>query len=132
MEEKNEIINNPEESMQELDNTSNESASEHNVAIEAPAVLSQKVQENADVKKPHKRLLVGKVTSNKPDKSIVVSVETQVMHPLYKKYYKVTKKVMAHDEENTCNTGDTVRIKEHRPLSAKKRWILDDVIQRAK
>ena len=70
--------------------------------------------------------------SSKTDKTIVVAVETQVMHPLYKKYYKVTKKVMAHDEENTCNTGDTVKIKECRPLSARKRWILDTIVERAK
>lgn len=84
------------------------------------------------VKKPHKRILQGKVVSNKPDKTIVVKVERQVAHPLYKKYYKVSKKFMAHDENNECKTGDTVRIRESRPLSALKRWTLLDVVERAK
>lgn len=82
--------------------------------------------------KSRKRILVGKVTSNKPDKSIVVAIERQVIHPLYKKYYKVTKKVMAHDAENTCKEGDLVKIKECRPLSARKRWMLIEVLERAK
>lgn len=79
-----------------------------------------------------KRMLVGKVTSNKPNKTIIVAIERQVIHPLYKKYFKRTKKVMAHDEENTCKIGDLVKIKECRPLSARKRWMLVDVVERAK
>lgn len=82
--------------------------------------------------KSKKRMLVGKVTSNKPDKTIIVAIERQVIHPLYKKYFKRTKKVMAHDEENTCQIGDLVKIIECRPLSARKRWMLVDVLQRAK
>lgn len=70
---------------------------------------------------PHKRVLQGKVTSNKAEKTIIVAVERQVMHPLYKKYFKSTKKFMAHDPESTCNIGDTVKIKECRPMSARKR-----------
>jgi small subunit ribosomal protein S17 len=85
-----------------------------------------------DTGKSHKRILQGKVTSNKPDKTIIVAIERQVAHPLYKKYYKRTNKFMAHDPENSCNTGDTVRIKESRPLSAKKRWELVEIIERAK
>ncbi|MCL2039154.1 MAG: 30S ribosomal protein S17 [Bacteroidetes bacterium] len=83
-------------------------------------------------KKSHKRILQGKVTSNKAEKTIIVAVERQVMHPLYKKYFKSTKKFMAHDPEQFCNVGDEVRIKECRPLSARKRWILDTVVARAK
>jgi small subunit ribosomal protein S17 len=89
-------------------------------------------QKDTTVKKSHKRILQGRVTSNKAEKTIVVAVERQVMHPLYKKYFKSTKKFMAHDQENTCKIGDVVRIKECRPLSACKRWNLDSVVSRAK
>jgi small subunit ribosomal protein S17 len=66
------------------------------------------------------------------NKSIVVAIERQVAHPLYKKYYKQTKKVMAHDETNECRVGDTVRVIESRPLSARKRWMLVEIVDRAK
>jgi len=79
-----------------------------------------------------RRILSGKVTSNKMDKSIVVKVERQVQHPLYKKYYKRAKKFMAHDQNNECNIGDTVKIRESRPMSSKKRWELIEIIDRAK
>lgn len=79
-----------------------------------------------------KRVLQGVVVSNKPNKTIVVKFERQVAHPLYKKYYRQSKKVMAHDEKNECNIGDVVKIKEHRPLSARKRWQLIEIVQRAK
>lgn len=89
--------------------------------------------ENVDIKKQsQKRILEGKVTSNKANKTITVSVERQVAHPLYKKYFKRSKKFMAHDENNVCNIGDTVRIQESRPLSARKRWTLVDVVEKAK
>lgn len=77
-----------------------------------------------------KKIRQGKVVSNKMEKSIVVAVERQVMHPLYKKYYKQTKKFMAHDENNECQIGDVVRIVESRPLSARKRWRLLEVVER--
>jgi len=79
-----------------------------------------------------KKILQGKVVSNKPDKSIVIKVERQVSHPIYKKYYKKTKKFMAHDENNDCNIGDVVKIKECRPLSARKCWELVEIVERAK
>jgi small subunit ribosomal protein S17 len=79
-----------------------------------------------------KRVLQGMVASNKGDKTIIVKIETQVAHPLYKKYYKSTKKVMAHDAKNDCNIGDVVRVQETRPLSARKRWTLTEIISRAK
>jgi small subunit ribosomal protein S17 len=78
-----------------------------------------------------KKLRTGKVVSNKADKTIVVSIERQVAHPLYRKYYKQTKKIMAHDEANECNIGDTVKVIESRPLSARKRWRLVEIIERA-
>lgn len=75
---------------------------------------------------------IGVVSSAKMDKSITVVVERRIKHPIYGKYVKKTKKFMAHDEANSCNEGDTVRIMETRPLSKNKRWRLVEVIERAK
>jgi small subunit ribosomal protein S17 len=75
---------------------------------------------------------IGVVTSNKMDKSIVVAVKRKVKHPIYGKFINRTKKLMAHDEENKCNIGDTVKISETRPLSKKKTWRLVEIIERAK
>ena len=75
---------------------------------------------------------VGKVVSNKMEKTIVVDIADNVRHPLYNKIIKRTIKLKAHDEENTCNIGDTVEIMETRPLSKDKRWRLVNVIERAK
>ena len=75
---------------------------------------------------------VGKVVSDKIDKTIVVAIEDHVKHPLYGKIVKRTYKLKAHDEENTCNIGDTVKVMETRPLSKDKRWRLVEVVERAK
>ena len=75
---------------------------------------------------------VGVVTSNKMDKSVIVSEVKKMKHPFYGKFVTKTKKYVAHDKENTCNKGDTVRIMETRPISKNKRWRLVEVIQRAK
>jgi small subunit ribosomal protein S17 len=75
---------------------------------------------------------VGLVTSNKMDKSITVSVERKLKHPIYGKFVKKTKKLVAHDEENQCNEGDVVKIMETRPLSKLKRWRLLEIIEKAK
>ena len=75
---------------------------------------------------------IGVVTSNKMDKSIVVSEVKRVKHPMYGKFVLRTKKYVAHDEKNDCNIGDTVRIMETRPLSKTKCWILVEIIERAK
>ena len=75
---------------------------------------------------------VGRVVSNKMDKTIVVSIEDSVKHPLYKKIIKRTVKLKAHDENNECSIGDRVRVMETRPLSKEKRWRLVEVIERAK
>jgi small subunit ribosomal protein S17 len=71
---------------------------------------------------------IGVVTSDKMDKTVVVSVETLVEHPLYKKRIKQTTKFKAHDEQNQCKTGDTVRIMETRPMSKDKRWRVVEII----
>lgn len=75
---------------------------------------------------------IGVVTSNKMQKSIVVSEVKKMKHPLYGKFVLNTKKYVAHDAENACNEGDTVKIMETRPLSKSKRWRLVDIIERAK
>ena len=74
----------------------------------------------------------GKVVSNKMDKTIVVAVLDNVKHPLYGKIEKRTYKLKAHDENNECNIGDTVKVMETRPLSKDKRWRLVEIIERAK
>jgi len=75
---------------------------------------------------------VGKVISDKMDKTVVVAVEERVAHPLYKKIVKRTYKLKAHDEENSCGVGDKVRVMETRPLSKDKRWRLVEIIEKAK
>lgn len=97
-----------------------------------PKPAAKAAEPEKRVVKSHKRILQGKVTSNKPDKTIIVAVQRQVAHPLYKKYYKRTNRFMAHDETNQCNEGDIVRIRETRPLSARKRWELVEIVERAK
>jgi small subunit ribosomal protein S17 len=74
----------------------------------------------------------GKVTSNKMDKTVVVAIENHVKHPLYNKIVKKTYKLKAHDENNECNIGDTVKVMETRPLSKDKRWRLVEIVERAK
>ena len=74
----------------------------------------------------------GKVVSNKMDKTIVVAVENHVRHPLYYKIVKRTYKLKAHDENNECNIGDTVKVMETRPLSKDKRWRLVEVVEKVK
>ena len=74
----------------------------------------------------------GKVVSNKMQKTVVVAVEDHVKHPLYNKIVKRTYKLKAHDENNECNIGDTVKVMETRPLSKDKRWRLVEIIEKAK
>src|ERR1700686_1557852 len=81
---------------------------------------------------PGQRLLTGKVVSNKMDKTIAVSVERLVKHPMYGKYVRRTTKLLAHDEGNECKEGDTVAIKPCRPMSRRKSWMLVRVVERAR
>ena len=75
---------------------------------------------------------VGKVVSNKMDKTIVVAIEDRVKHPLYKKIVDRTYKLKDHDENNECNIGDRVKVMETRPLSKDKRWRLVEIVEKAK
>jgi len=79
----------------------------------------------------YRKTRIGKVVSDKMDKTIVVAVETFVKHPLYNKRVKRTVKFKAHDEENTCSMGDKVKIMETRPLSKDKRWRLVEIVEKA-
>jgi small subunit ribosomal protein S17 len=75
---------------------------------------------------------IGIVVSNKMDKTITVSIERRMPHPIYKKYFKKTTKLMAHDEKNECSIGDKVKIMETRPLSLRKRWRLVEIVEKAR
>ena len=78
----------------------------------------------------HRKVLVGTVASDKMDKTIVVRVTRRVKHPIYKKYIRRHNRFKAHDPENKCRIGDTVRIIESRPLSKEKRWRVQEIIER--
>lgn len=80
--------------------------------------------------KRRKQVKTGRVVSNRMDKTVVVAVDYLKPHPLYRKIIRKTNKFHAHDEENTCNIGDVVRIEETRPLSKMKRWRVIDIMQR--
>jgi small subunit ribosomal protein S17 len=84
------------------------------------------------VERGRRKVRVGKVISNKMQKSIVVAVERRLPHPLYKKYFRRTSTFMAHDEKQEAGIGDLVRIAETRPLSSRKRWRLVEVLDKAK
>ena len=88
--------------------------------------MSDTVQRNL------RKTRIGRVTSDKMDKTIVVAVETTSRHPLYNKIVKKTYKLKAHDEQNECGIGDRVRVMETRPLSKDKRWRLVEVLEKAK
>ena len=124
-----------------------EAAEEAPAAKKPRAVRTKKVEEPVVVEKApfvvdfgndkkvyrgHRRTRVGKVVSNKMQKTIVVAVESRVRHPLYGKFMKRTTKFKVHDELNTCGEGDTVEIMETRPISSEKRWRFNRIVERAK
>lgn len=84
------------------------------------------------VERGRRKVRIGRVISNKMDKSIVVAVERRVPHPIYKKYFQKTTKLMVHDPNNECQIGDIVEIMETRPLSKRKRWRLVKILERNK
>jgi small subunit ribosomal protein S17 len=83
-------------------------------------------------KRPLRKTRIGVVVSNKMDKTITIAIERRVAHPIYKKYFKKTTKLMAHDEKRQCSIGDKVKIMETRPLSKRKRWRLVEIVEKAK
>ncbi len=91
------------------------------------------IQQNAQtVNRTSRKTRVGTVVSDKMDKTVVVSIERRVQHPVYGKMVRRTKRLKAHDEKNDAKTGDTVRIMETRPLSKDKRWRLVEIVERAR
>lgn len=92
----------------------------------------QPQQEQPTSERNSRKERVGRVVSNKMQKTITVAVDRKVKHPMYGKFMHRTKKFMAHDENNDCQIGDTVRIMETRPLSKNKRWRLVEIIEKAK
>jgi len=90
------------------------------------------VEEQKKAKKGVKRVLTGRVVSNKMQKTIVVAIERRKLHPLYKKYLTLTKKIKAHDETNQAGIGDLVRVIESRPISKEKCWRLAEILEKAK
>ena len=95
------------------------------------ADTTQSSTEAAAPSQGRRQVKVGRVVSNKMDKTAVVAVEETVTHRLYHRYMKKTKKFHAHDEENQCNVGDTVEIVSSRPLSKTKRWRVREIVKRA-
>ncbi len=83
------------------------------------------------VERSKRKIRIGKVVSNKMQKSIVVAIDRRIPHELYKKYYTRTTKLMAHDEKQEAKIGDVVKIMETRPLSARKRWRLVEIVEHA-
>ena len=86
----------------------------------------------SEVRETSRKTRVGRVVSDKMDKTIVVAIEDRVAHPLYKKIVKRTYTLKAHDEKNECGVGDRVRVMETRPLSKDKRWRLVEIVEKAK
>ncbi len=120
---------------EEMDQPTTETATHDPLNLMGEQTIASLQEETAAVAsqpKSRRKIRVGTVVSNKMQKSIVVAVVRRVRHPLYKKYFNKTKKYMAHDETNDCKVGDTVRIIETRPLSARKRWAVDAIVERAK
>ena len=97
----------------------------------ADTETTQSSTEAAAPQQTRRQVKVGRVVSNKMDKTAVVAVEETVTHRLYQRYMKKTKKFHAHDEENQCNVGDTVEIVSSRPLSKTKRWRVREIVKRA-
>jgi small subunit ribosomal protein S17 len=121
------------ENLEQVNNTTQTTAQEapqENPAVQPVAITEES---GADIlKRGRRKTRIGKVVSNKMDKSIIVAIERRIIHPIYKKYFKKTTKFMAHDQNNVANIGDTVKIMETRPLSARKRWRLVEVIEKVK
>jgi len=96
------------------------------------AELAKRVEGSTAIERTSRKTRVGLVVSDKMMKTVVVSIERRVEHPVYGKMVRRTKKLKAHDEQNVAKTGDTVRIMETRPLSKDKRWRVVEIIERAR
>ena len=125
------------ENLEQVNNSTDSPAAEVTAEVETvstPATSPEAAGTLVDPanKRGRRKTRIGKVVSNKMDKSIIVAIERKIIHPIYKKYFKKTTKFMAHDQNNIANIGDIVKIMETRPLSARKRWRLVEVIEKVK
>ena len=123
----------------QLDNTNKINEVKHDIARINTVIREKQIAEKACVREGNelseralRKTRVGKVVSDKMDKTIVVAIEDRVAHPLYKKVIPHTYKLKAHDENNECGIGDKVKVMETRPLSKDKRWRLVEIIEKAK
>ena len=107
-------------------------AAEETVETTTPQIVMIAPEAPAKEGRNERKSRVGIVVSDKMDKTIAVSVERRLQHPIYGKYVKKNKKFIAHDENNECGIGDIVRIQETRPLSRRKRWRLVQILEKAK
>ena len=99
--------------------------------MSSEASQTSAAQDAPDRRRAHRRRLIGRVRSDKMDKTVVVETVRIKLHPVYKKYVRVRTRYKAHDEKNECRVGDRVELAEHRPLSRDKRWMVVRVIDRA-
>ena len=90
------------------------------------------MEQGAKERKSKRKILTGRVVSNKMVKTVVVEITRRKLHPLYEKYITRTKKIKAHDEKNQCRVGDIIRVVESRPLSKEKRWRLLEIVEKVK
>lgn len=102
------------------------------VATEQPVTVALTSEVEAVSERNARKERIGRVTSNKMQKTITVAIDRKVKHPMYGKFMNKTKKLTVHDEKNECGIGDTVRVMETRPLSKNKRWRLIEIIEKAK
>ena len=123
----------------QLDNTNKINEVKHDIARINTVIREKQIAEKASGRETNimseralRKTRVGKVVSDKMDKTIVVAIEDRVAHPLYKKVIPHTYKLKAHDENNECGIGDKVKVMETRPLSKDKRWRLVEIIEKAK
>ena len=123
----------------QLDNTNKINEVKHDIARVNTVIREKQLAEKAERRETNimseralRKTRVGKVVSDKMDKTIVVAIEDRVAHPLYKKVIPHTYKLKAHDENNECKIGDKVKVMETRPLSKDKRWRLVEIIEKAK
>ena len=115
-----------------VENNINEIQSDNEVTPEVIGDVTSSAATKEVSIRNNRKTKIGKVISDKMDKSITVTVEKKVKHPIYKKFHKKTTKFMAHDEKNECKVGDVVKIMEVRPLSKNKRWRLVEIVEKAK
>ena len=116
----------------QLDNPLKIAETKRDIARVKTVIREKEEKEREEKRISARKTRVGKVVSDKMDKTVVVAIEDRVAHPLYKKIVGRTYKLKAHDEQNTCGVGDIVKVMETRPLSKDKRWRVVEIVEKAK